>query len=339
MENNIDNSENRNKQNFDAGKNDLFLFIWKKRKVIALITIVVAVITTVYTFFLTPLFLSSAIVYPTATSTVSFSEQRNAKASSMDFGEEEQAEQLVQILSSSRIRDILVKRYDLMKHYDINPSDANKNYKLGLAYSEHITFTRTKYGSIQIDVLDKDRILAAEIANKIVDLIDTVKNQMVKDRTIPAFDINKRKKDIIQSSLNEVNQKLDTLSKIGVVTSEARANLFQAFIDSKNPADKSFFKNQLDVNIKHGAEFDGLTMLRNEKITKLSEFENSYEQAESDAYTNFSHKFVVERAVVADKKDKPKKAIIILVTTIMTFVMSIFVLLLQDKIRDLRKIA
>lgn len=325
--------------NYKTDKNDLLIFIWKKRKFIVITCFTVAILTTVITLFMTPLFLSTAIVFPAATSTVSFSEQRNAKASSMDFGEEEQAEQLVQILSSSRIRDILVKRYDLMKHYRIDANDPNKNYKLGKAYSEHIQFTRTKYGSIQIDVLDENRELAAVIANKIVDLIDTVKNQMVKDRTIPAFEINQRKKEIIERSLREVNDKLDSLSKIGVVTSEARANLFQAFNDSKNPTDKAFFKNQLDVNIKYGAEFDGLVMLRDEKTTKLADFEDSYEQAESDAYTDFNHKFVVENAVVADKKEKPKKAIIILVTTFMTFVLLIFGLLIQDRIKELRKIA
>ena len=324
-------------QTFQNDRSQLLIFIWKKRKFIILVTLLVAIITTVVTFFMTPLFLSSAIVFPTATSTVSFSEQRNAKASSMDFGEEEQAEQLVQILSSSRIRDILVQRYDLMNHYDIDSKDVNKYYKLGLAYSSHITFTRTKYGSIQIDVLDRDRELAAEIANRIVDLIDTVKNEMVKERTIPAFEINKRKKEIIQTSLKEVTNKLDTLSELGVVTSEARANLFQAYNDSKNPTDKAFFKNQLDVNIKHGAEFDGLVMLRDEKTMKLAEFEDSYEQAESDAYTNFNHKFIVERAVVADKKEKPKKAIIIIVTAFMTFILLIFGLLIQDKIKELRK--
>ncbi len=324
-------------QTFQNDRSQLLIFIWKKRKFIILVTLLVAIITTVVTFFMTPLFLSSAIVFPTATSTVSFSEQRNAKASSMDFGEEEQAEQLVQILSSSRIRDILVQRYDLMNHYDIDSKDVNKYYKLGLAYSSHIQFTRTKYGSIQIDVLDRDRELAAEIANRIVDLIDTVKNEMVKERTIPAFEINKRKKEIIQTSLKEVTNKLDTLSELGVVTSEARANLFQAYNDSKNPTDKAFFKNQLDVNIKHGAEFDGLVMLRDEKTMKLAEFEDSYEQAESDAYTNFNHKFIVERAVVADKKEKPKKAIIIIVTAFMTFILLIFGLLIQDKIKELRK--
>lgn len=326
-------------ENLESGRIDFLLFIWKKRKTITIITFSVAVITTVYTFFMTPLFLSTAIVFPTATSTVSFSEQRNAQASSMDFGEEDQAEQLVQILSSSRIRDILVKRYKLMEHYKIDNTDANKNYKLNQAYSEHIRFARTKFGSIQIDVLDRDRFLAAEIANKIVDLIDTVKNQMVKERTLPAFQINKRKLQLLENSLRAINAKLDSLSKIGVVHTETRANILQAYNEAKGATDKAYFKNQMDINIKYGAEFDGLSMLRNEKLTSIAKFEDAYEQAESDANTNFSHKFVVERAVVADKKEKPKKAVIILVVTFATFILSIFGLLLNDRIKELRKIA
>lgn len=318
---------------------NLLLFIWKNRKVISIVTGVAALASLVISFLLTPLYLSTAIVFPAATSTVSFSEQRNAKASAMDFGEEEQAEQLVQILQSSPVRDKIVARFDLFNHYEIKPDDVNKYYKLGKAYGEHITFTRTRYGSIQIDVLDKDPVLAAEIANKIVDLIDTVKNDMVKERTIPAFEINKRKKEILEATLKAVNSKLDTLSKLGVVTSEGRATLFAAYNDAKGGEDKAYFKKQLDVNNTYGAEFDGLVMLRDEKTVKLAEFEDSYEQAESDAYTDFNHKFIVERAVVADKKDKPKKAIIILVSVISTFIFMVFLLLISEKIKELRKLA
>lgn len=324
---------------FQQQRQNLLLFVWKKRKIIGIVTVAAAVISLITSLLLTPLYLSTAIVFPTATSTVSFSEQRNAKASSMDFGEEEQSEQLVQILQSSRIRDILVKRFDLFNHYEIEPTDPNKFYKLGKAYEQHIKFTRTRYGSIQIDVLDRDKELAAEMANKIVDLIDTVKNDMVKERTIPAFEINLRKKQLIEKSLQDIRLKLDSLSALGVVTSEGRATLSAAYNEAKGAEDRAFFKDKLEINMKHGAEFDGLAMLRDEKIVKLSEFEVAFEQAESDAYANFNHKFVVERAVVADKKEKPKKAIIILVSTMATFIFMVFALLIQDRIQELRKIA
>lgn len=318
---------------------NLFVTLWAKRKILIIVTSAGLVVSTVIAFLMTPLYRSTAIVFPAATSTVSFSEQRNAKASSMDFGEEEQSEQLIQILQSSKVRDKVVQKFDLMKHYYIEDSDANKHYKLVKEYNSHILFVRTRYGSIQIDVLDKDPQLAADMANKIVDLIDTVKNEMVMERTVPAFEINKRKKEQLEADKEAVLDQLDSLAALGVVPLEGRANLFQAYVEAKNPADKADFKRRIDINLEFGAVFDGLEYVRNEKIMKLADFALSYEQAESDANTQFNHKFIVERAVVADKKDKPKRLIIMLLATFGTFVFMVFALLIQDKIRELRKMA
>jgi capsular polysaccharide biosynthesis protein len=79
---------------------NILQFIWTKRKTILFVTTFAAVISLVISFFITPLYLSSAIVFPAATSTVSFSEGQNTKASSMDFGNDENVEQLLQILNS-----------------------------------------------------------------------------------------------------------------------------------------------------------------------------------------------------------------------------------------------
>lgn len=318
---------------------NLLLFIWRKRVIILIVTGIALIASIVISLMMTPLFRSTAIVFPAATSTVSFSEQRNAKASSMDFGEEEQAEQLLQILQSARIRNRIVQQFDLFNHYEIDADDANKNYKLGKEYDSHFQFSRTRYGSITIDVLDRDREKAAEMANKIVQLIDTVKNEMVQERTVPAYEINKRKKDMLETEKNAILAEMDSLSRMGVVAIEGRANLFQAYNDSKNAADREFFKKKIDINIEYGARFDGLAMLRDEKLTKLSNFEEAYEQAESDANTLFNHKFVVEPAVVADKKDKPKRMIIVLVATMGAFFFIIFALLVKDRFSEIRKMA
>ena len=318
---------------------NLLLTIWKKRKILLIVSAAAFVISGVIAFLMTPIYRSTAIVFPAATSTVSFNELRNAKASAMDFGEEEQAEQLIQILQSSRIRDKIVQRFDLLKHYDIDANDENKHYKLVKEYNENILFVRTRYGSIQIDVLDRDPVLAADIANKIVDLIDTVKNEMVYERTLPAFEINKRKMDQMEADRKNVLNQLDSLAAIGVVPLEGRANLFAAYIDAKSPEDRAEFKKKIEINLQYGATFDGLEYIRNEKITKLADFQVSYEQAESDANTKFNHKFVVERAVVADKKDKPKRMIIMILATLGTFIFTVFALLLRDKIQELRKMA
>jgi len=320
-------------------RQNLLVYIWVKRKLIFLITGIAAVVSLVVSLLLTPIYRSTAVVFPAATSTVSFSEQRNAKAASMDFGEEEHAEQLVQILQSSRIRDKIVADFDLMKHYSISPTDPNKHYKLVKKYGDNFLFVRTRYGSIQIDVLDRDPELAADMANRIVDLIDTVKNQMIAERTWPAFEISKRKKEQLERDRDSVLRRLDSLSSLGVMSLDGRTNLFQAYVDAKNPNEKAEIKKTIDVNMRFGSQFDGLEFIRNEKIMQLEQFQVAYEQAESDANAQFNHKFVVERAVVADKKDKPKRLIIVLLGTIGAFLFSIFTLLINDRLRELKKIS
>ena len=314
----------------------LLAFLWKNRKVLVIITGVAFVVSVVVSLLLTPLYLSTAIVFPTASSNVSFSEQRNVKAGSMDFGEEDQAEQLVQILSSSRIKDKIVAKYDLLNHYEIDANDENKNFKLNEEYNDHFSFTRTKFGSIQIDVLDKDPELAAKMANDIVDLIDTVKNEMIRERTQPAFEINIRKKKQLERDKDSVINRLDSLAKLGVVSTDVRSNLFQALVDSKSPEEKREIKAQIEANMKFGSLFDALEHKRNEMIINIETFKVAYEQAESDANAQFNHKFVVEKAVVADKKEKPKRMIIVLVATLGGFVLGVFFLLIRDKIQELK---
>ena len=328
--------ENKTVQDLNMKSQSLLLFLWNKRRVLIFITVGSALASLVISLLIKPLYLSSAIVFPAATSSVSFSEQRNAKAAAMDFGEEEQAEQLVQILQSSRIRDKVVAEFHLMEHYKINPEGTNKFFQLNEAYNNHVSFSRTRFGSIRIDVLDEDPALAANIANRIVALIDTVKNEMIAERTVPAFEVNRRKMEQMTKDRDNIIKRLDSLASLGVIALDVRSNLFQAYVDSKNPEDRADLKEKIEANMRYGAVYDALEYQRNEKTVKLEDFKVSYEQAESDANNKFNHKFVVEKAVKADKKDQPKRLLIVLVSTLLSFIFSVFSLLLWEKIKELR---
>ena len=310
--------------NLNEERERLLTFLFRKRKIILSFSFIVSVIAYGLSYLITPLYLSTAIVFPAASSSVSFSEQRNTKASSMDFGEEEQAEQLVQILQSAQIKDLIVEKYDLMKHYNISENDGYKYDKLNTAYEGHFSFERTRFGSIKIDVLDEDPKLASEMANAVVGLIDTVKNQMIQERALPAFEITKRKKDQLDTEIQALLDEMDRLAKLGVVSLDVRSRLFQALVDSKSSKEKEELRQKIDVNSKYGSLFDGLERSRNEKITKLEDFKVAYEQAESDASTKFSHKFIVQSAEVADRKDQPKRMILTIVAAIGSFIFIVF---------------
>ena len=322
--------------NLNKERERLLTFLFRKRKIILSFSFVASALAFGLSYLITPLYLSTAIIFPAASSSVSFSEQRNTKASSMDFGEEEQAEQLVQILQSAQIKDLIVEKFDLMKHYNISESDGYKYDKLNKAYEGHFSFERTRFGSIKIDVLDRDPKLAARMANEIVSLIDTVKNNIIRKRTLPAFEITKRKKEQLENEINALLNEMDSLSKLGVVSLDVRSRLFQALVDSKNPQEKKLLQKKIEINSLLGSTFDGLERKRNEKITKLEDFKVAYEQAESDAATDFSHKFVVQRATVADKKDQPKRLIITIIAAIGSFIFIVFSLLIIDRYKELK---
>ena len=325
--------------NLTEEREKLLAFLFRRRKLVIGFTISVSIAAYALSFLITPLFLSTAIVFPSKSSSVSFYESRNVKASSMDFGEEDQAEQLVQILQSSRIRDFVVSKYNLIDRYEIGADDPNKMFKLNKAYESHFSFERTRFGSIKIDVLDKDPKLASEMANAVVGLIDTVKNQMIQERTLPAFEITKRKKDQLDTEIKALLNEMDRLAKLGVVSLDVRSRLFQALVDSKSAKEKEELRKKIDINSKYGSLFDGLERSRNEKITKLEDFKVAYEQAESDASTKFSHKFIVQNAEVADRKDQPKRMILTIVAAIGSFIFIVFCLLILERYRELKKAA
>ena len=322
--------------NLTEERERLLSFLFRKRRIILSFSLFVTVLVFGLSYLITPLYLSTAIVFPAASSSVSFSESRNVKASSMDFGEEEQAEQLVQILQSAQIKDRIVEKYDLMKHYNIDKNDEFKYDKLNTAFEGHFSFERTRFGSIKIDVLDRDPKLAAEMANEVVSLIDTVKNSIIRKRTLPAFEITKRKKEHLENEIEAISKEMKRLTGLGVVAVNVRSRLYQALVDSKNPQEKAQLKAKIAVNNTYGSTFDGLERERNEKIIKLEDFKVAYEQAESDAATVFSHKFVVQKAVVADRKDQPKRMILTLIAAIGSFVFIVFCLLIIERYKELK---
>ncbi|PWH81557.1 Wzz/FepE/Etk N-terminal domain-containing protein [Brumimicrobium oceani] len=325
------------KMKSDQNTNELLVFTFKNRKILFFTGLIAGIASIIVSLLLPVLYESNAIVFPTATSTVSFNAQSNAKASSMDFGEEENAEQLIQILQSSPLRNRIIEKFDLAKVYDIDPKADGYYHKLGKAYESHIHFERTRFGSINISVLDESPQLAADIANKIVQLIDTVKNDLIKERTIPAFEINKRKLEQLKLSQENLNREMDSLSQLGVIDALSRSSLFAALNESKTAEDKEFFKNQIEVNLKYGARYDALSDLREFRIEKMTDQEVSYEQAESDAIENFNHKFVVESAVASDKKAKPKRAIIVLVFTFAALILMFIALLIRDRVKQIKQ--
>ena len=153
--------------------------------------------------------------------------------------------------------------------------------------------------------MDRDPKTGWKIANEIVSLIDAVKNNIIRKRTLPAFGYQ-RKKEQLENEINALLNEMDSLSKLGVVSLDVRSRLFQALVDSKNPREKKCTK-KIEINSLLESTFDGLERKRNEKITKLEDFKVAYEQAESDAATILAISLLFKEQQLQIKKTNQKE--------------------------------
>ena len=126
------NNTKKNEE-FDSSGLILFVYRWRKQLLIVVLTAIFGSWFFSLPWFITPKYRSIVILYPASTNSVSKSLVEDHAAKGQDilsFGEDEQAEQLLQILNSSKIRDRVVREFNLMSHYGIDMNSRHKNAKL-----------------------------------------------------------------------------------------------------------------------------------------------------------------------------------------------------------------
>ena len=174
-----------NNEPFKFTSTDLIVFAWDKRLPLFIICMAAAILSAVMSFRITEMFQSSVVLFPAPATSVSkalLSDQYAGQQALLEFGQEEETEQLLQILNSDFIRNRIIAKFNLMEHYEINPDQKYAQTTLYKKYGKYITFRRTKYQSIVIEVLDKVPQTAADIANDIAILIDSAMNNIQRER-------------------------------------------------------------------------------------------------------------------------------------------------------------
>ena len=119
---------------------NLIAFFYKNRKPLLGIPFLAMVVAVAFSGpkFIKPLFESQVILFPSTTNSVSKAllPQSNGYGDEdiFEYGDEQQAEQLLQILNSGEIRDSVIQKFDLMAHYEI---DEDTKYRRTKALSRN----------------------------------------------------------------------------------------------------------------------------------------------------------------------------------------------------------
>lgn len=331
---------------YDFDSSRLFLFLYKYRSPLIIVTIAAVLLSVLFSspWFITPKYKSEVIMYPASSNSISkalLTEGQSGDKDILEYGEDAATEQLLQLLSSNRIRSRIIEKYDLMNHYDIDPASKYANTQLHEAYNNNINFSRTEFMAVRVEVLDKDPQLAADIANDITAILDSVKNEIAQKRAIKAFNIVKEEYTEQKKEIKRMEDSLTEIRKYGVHDYESQAEMFNQQLAKEIAAgDQQGIKaleNKLDVLAKYGSGYVGLSQQLEYERSKLSLLKRKYQEAKVDAFEILPQKFVVNSAYKAEKKSYPTRWLIVVITTLSAILMTIIVLLIMKNIIEFRR--
>ena len=331
-------------QEFDFTSTDLLLYIWEKRAPLFFISILSAVLSMIISFTITPLFRSTVVMFPTTNASVSkslISDNYSGRESIYEIGTEEQSEQLLQVLHSEEIRSRIISKYNLLEHYDIDPDSKYPKTKLYALYKKNITFRRTEFMSVIIEVLDKDPQIAADIANDIASLTDTVFNKMLKQRSYEAFLLVQKEYNDMVRNLQNIKDSLDYIRNMGVNNYITQAERYyeaygKALLDGNTRA-LGVLEQKINTISKFGGAYVSLSFQEEFESERLSRIKQRFTEAKLELEQNLPHKFIIDSAFKAEKKVYPKKSIIVLVSTISAFLIALIMFTFVDNLKLKKK--
>jgi uncharacterized protein involved in exopolysaccharide biosynthesis len=321
---------------FSFESQDLINFFIRRFKPLTIVTLIGAVVSIIVALSIQPRFKSSVVLFPTHSTSIS-NDLLSGNLGTKDllkFGDEDEVEQLLQILHSEEIRDIIVKQFNLMEHYEIDQNAPFPYTALHRKYKKNISFNRTEYLSVQINVLDTDPQMAADVANTVSALIDTSMNRMKKERALLALRLVEKEYQSVQDEMQILQDSIKMLQKLGVNNYEAQAEVYydayaQALVDADSKSLEELEK-RIKIISDYGVDY---TTTRNKLIwetERFSKLKSRYVEAKIDYEQALPHKFVVDKAVRSEKKSKPVRWLIVAVSTLSTFLFAFLMLIIME---------
>lgn len=272
--------------------------------------------------FITPKYESVVSMFPSSSSSLSRAVLGGPLATRQDFlqyGEVEDAERLLQVLGSAAIRDRIVERFDLMSHYDISYEDRFPYTQLNRTYRNNISFRRTQFGAVEIIARDRDPAMAAAIANEIAELVDTVQNEIRRERAIMAYEVAGEQYRALQREARQIEDSLRRIMRSGVYDLEGQAGMFTLQLardlSAGNLEGARAIEDRMRQLGEHGGSYVFLITHLENISDNMATMQRRYQEARADLDHFLSFKFVIDPAFESERKVYPVRWLIVFLVT------------------------
>ncbi len=267
--------------------------------------------------FMTPLYKSYAVVYP-----------YNIKA----YSKESTTEQMIQIFNSQDITDSVINKFDLLNHYEI---DANYKYartELLRRYGENVNISKTSYEAVEVEVLDRNPDTAMLMVNAVLHFYNEKVRHMQKEKfgeLVNAYAGQLSRERAAMDSLKNRLRELGTQKGIFEYDYQSQ-QIMMAYlhnIEGSPEVVNTKEAKRLAQNMgKYGGELVQLVKMLKKEAAAYVQVKLSYEVEYRHVISNVTYTNVVTYPFVSDKKTYPVRWLIVFVSVLSVFTLSLIVI-------------
>ncbi len=330
---------------------------WKH--LLALAVGLAAITSTLVAWLLPNIYSSTAIFLPT--SPQSTDPDRLAEGSKLEVGaRSEDLDRVLTVGQSLPLAELMIRRFDLYRHYKAGEPGTDKVENSVLnEFNANLSIVHNERDAIELTFQDRDKKLAAAVANAMVAAIDSVNQQLTLENRRNVLEIYRRRSAQLGVTYEATRQHLVAARQhYGVFFGQEQQGryLSKAVIDTEKelrvaegggPGNAAGLRRALH-GLTHAADgnpinlegwtkgVDSVTLLNarlNDLQNRFVSSQGAYEQAATSLRSRVSSLYLVQKAYPATRKSKPFRTVIVLGSVLLTLALCVFLILLLELYR------
>jgi capsular polysaccharide biosynthesis protein len=293
---------------------------WKKQ--ILILTVASGIIAALFSVFvMDEWFLSYSTFYPTNQSLSDRSAIFGNETQVEYFGTKSDINRVLTISNSVPVIDFIIDSFKMAEHYDISKDKKYWKTIVRKKFEKNYEAIKTEHDAVRVSLYDTDPKVAAAIVNTVVRKTDELNKQHVtesKQKTYNAIVEQTAKLQLTADSY------IDTLATLGErykvkVSSGADGTIL---VDGSDYHAVQLYKSIMAKQTNAARELNNLTNIQGQLNVSLQNNETSL--------------YVLEAAFASDRREKPVRSLVVIMTVLITGFVSLIGVLLIEQIRDIK---
>ncbi len=329
---------------------------WKY--LVAAVVVAAAVLSAAVAWRLPNQYRSTAVFFPTNLQNAD--PDRIVEGTKLELtGRSEDLDRAITIGQSQPVAALLIKRFNLYQHYKAGePGDDKADTQVLNEFGSNLDIVRNERDAIELTFMDRDKHLAANVANVLVQVIDSVNQQLTLTNRRRVLVLYGRRYDYLRTGYEQGRRQLVALrARYGIFNFDQQSRyLAKQLVQTEaalRQAEGGGGGNAAGLrralrgltradggNAMNAESFvrgaDSLALLTarvTDLQTRLTAAQGAYETAELTIKGQVSSVYLVQPAYPATNKAKPVRWLIVVGSVLLTFALAVVIIALLELYR------